>query len=124
MNCLRGQAPWKPGQSSEKPGEGPVDEQEVGEQAERISQQSLAVAPEPIHLRRAASPAMPLPTLKRNSHHPARPLPDGGSHLAREELAGGNEAGLTAPRYGQAELPTAELVQPQSILVIFRETSR
>src|ERR1700681_4648881 len=117
MNCLRGQAPWKPGQSSEKPGQDPVDEQEVGEQAERISQQSLAVAPEPIHLRRATAPAMPLPALEGNSHHTARALPDGGSDLAREELAGGNEAGLTAPRYGQEELPAAELVQPQSILV-------
>src|ERR1700692_4198094 len=84
-------APWRAGDSSAQPREQSVNKQKIGEQAEWIAEQTLAVAPKPIDFRETAAPAVPLPALQPDSHHPASALANGRSHGERKKLARGDD---------------------------------
>src|SRR5215472_6307711 len=88
------QAPWRASDSCDQPREQTIKKQKIREQAERISEQPLAVAPEPIDLREAPAPSMTLPTLQGNSHDPARALANCRSRGAWKELARGDHVAV------------------------------
>src|SRR5258708_35967306 len=108
----------KPAKSRE-----PVEEEHVRRETERISQQALAVSPEPIFLSHGSGPTVPLPALQRDPRHPPRPLPNRGSQRARKELSRGDgffRAGLQR----NEDLRAPEPVKTHPVLVIFGEAVR
>ena len=105
-----------------QPGPQTIAEDQVSECADEIAGQPLAVPPEPVRLAPAAPPAVPLPGLERIAHHPAGALLERLAEPLRKELArchrlAGNELD------GDEQLPAADLVQPQTDLIVFRETA-
>src|SRR5438105_2815133 len=80
------QAPRHARDSGAQPSQQSINKKKIRRQTERIAEQPLAVAPEPVDFRETAVPAMPLPALQADSGNPARALADGRSHRARKEL--------------------------------------
>src|ERR1700680_2849404 len=115
MQRVLRQGPRSPGDPRASPSEQAIEEQEIAEQAQWISEQRLAVAPEPIQLRPSSPPAMAFPTLQSNPHDPARALTDGGAHVSRKEFSRCNDVG---PRSGQGNehLRASQFVQTQPVL--------
>src|SRR5579871_5918760 len=64
VDGVPGQTPLEARGSCDKPREQTIHKEKVAQQAEWISEQSLAVAPKPINFRWAAAPAVPLPALQ------------------------------------------------------------
>src|ERR1035437_6239220 len=95
----------------------PIQAEQVGRRRKQVSDQALAVAPEPVELGPGSAPAVTLPALQRDAGDPSCALRDGGAHAAGEILAGGDRArGPDADR--NEDLAVAERVQQVAGFVV------
>src|SRR5262249_36107578 len=85
--------------------------------------QGFAVAPEPVDLSDRLAPAVHLPRLQPDPHHPARSLLHGAAEDAREILACGHQVSVVLAR-GYENLRAAELVQAETDFVVLGEALR
>ena len=102
---------------------GTVQEEQVGHRREQISDQPLAVAPEPVELRPRGVPAVALPALQRDPGDPTRALGNRGAEAAREVFAGGHRAALRRTKRNE-DLAVAERVQQVAGFVVLGQAGR
>src|SRR5271170_7008286 len=121
-------APGSAGALGRHPRENAVEKNEVAQQAERVPDQALTIAPKPIDFGQPAAPAVALPGLQSDAQYPAGALPNGGSHGTGKEFARGHDAGAMfgGVMFGERHehLLAGEFVEAQAVLIILGETSR
>ena len=93
------------------------------QQPERPADQSLPVAPQPIAGLPTAAPTIAFPGLQPDSRHPAGPLPDRRPERLGEVFARSHKRAAGPLEERHERLPEAQLVEPQTVLVILGQAS-